>query len=90
MDPVLAKQYEVDEDGLSGLLLSLRSHRNKEGKCVACSHCHSRMTNKRNLKNENPPKYAIASGLAIGYLPEIPEVKMPEGKVVKVGTVGRN
>ena len=90
MDPVLAKQYEVDEGDLSGLLLSPRSYRNKEGKFVACSHCHSSMTNKRNLKNENPPKYAIANGLAIGYLPEILEVKMPEGKVVKMGLFGRN
>ena len=65
----LAKQYEVDEDVLSGLLLSPRSYRNKEGNFVACSHCHSSMTNKRNLQNENPPKYAIANGLAVGHLP---------------------
>ena len=55
MDPALAKQYEVDEDDLSGLLLSPRSYRNKEGNFVACSHCHSSMTNKRNLKMKIHP-----------------------------------
>ena len=48
------------------------------------------MTNKRNLKNENPPKYAIANGLAIGRLPEILEVEMPDGNLVRMGTVGRD
>ena len=38
MDSVPAKQYEVDEYLLSGLLLSPRSYRNKEGNLVACSY----------------------------------------------------
>ena len=66
MDPVLAKQYEVDEDGLSGLLLSPRSHRNKEGKYVACSHCHSSMTNKRNLRIKIHPNMQSQMVLPLG------------------------
>lgn len=88
IDPVLAKQYEVDD--LPGILLSPRSNKNKEGKCVACSHCHSSLSNKDNLKNENPPKCAIANGLAVGYLPENLEVQMPYGDWVKMRTVGRD
>ena len=53
-------------------------------------HCHSSTTNKHDLKNENPPKHAIANGLAIGHLPEILEVEMPDGNLVRMETVGRD
>ena len=48
------------------------------------------MTNTRNLKNEKPPKYIIANGLAVGYLPEILVVTMPDGIVVRKKMIGRN
>ena len=71
LDPLLVKQYEVDD--LSGLLLSPRSSKHETGKYVACSHCYSSLS-KHNSQNENPPKHAIANDLAIGYIPEILDI----------------
>ena len=88
MDPLLAKQYEVS--GFPGLLLSPRSISAKEDKLTACSSCYSSIKRQCNIKGENPPKYAIANGLAIGFLPEILDVQMPDGNHIKMKIVTRD
>ena len=65
LDPVLVKQYEIQ--GLHGLLLSPRSPCTGD-KYKACAYCYSGMRD-CNLGSNNPPKYSIANGFAIGTVP---------------------
>ena len=87
LDLLLVKQYAGDD--LPGLLLSPRSSKNEKGKYVVCSHCYS-LLSKHNSQDENPPKHAIANGLAIGYIPEILDIQMPDGGWVKETTVKKD
>ena len=87
LDPLLVKQYEVDD--MPGLLLSPRSSKNQKDKYVACSQCYLSLSN-RNCENENPPKHAIANGLAIGYIPKILDIQMPDGAWIKDTTVKKD
>ena len=65
LHPELVKQYEVD--GMVGLLLSQRS-RCETGGYVACQSCRDSIT--KNSSYQSPPKYAIANGFVIGYIPK--------------------
>ena len=66
LHPELVKQYEID--GLNGMLLSPRSPE-KDNSFMSCSYCHSGMRD-CNIGNENPPKFSIANGFAIGSVPK--------------------
>ena len=66
MHPELERQYQIHD--MKGLLLSPRS-RQTENNFVCCSSCCTSLRNS-NADNENPPKFAIANGFAIGAIPD--------------------
>jgi hypothetical protein len=79
LHPELVKQYEVD--GMTGLLLSQRS-RCETGGYVACQSCHGSITT--HSSNKSPPKYAIANGFVIGYIPKVLVLRNKDGTTREV------
>ena len=61
---ILRKQYQVQDEALQHLLLSPRA-RKKNNSYMCCQSC-TLVVRKRLNK---PPKFAIANGFAIGYIP---------------------
>ena len=80
LDPLLVEQYHVDGFP-AGLLLSPR-HSKKGNTYLACSCCHSGLSD-RNINNDNPPKFAIGNGLAVGSIPDVTEVQNSDGSLVQ-------
>ena len=65
----------------AGLLLSPR-HSKKGNTYLACSCCHSGLSD-CNINNDNPPKFAIGNGLAVGSIPDVTEVQNSDGSLVQ-------
>lgn len=66
LNDILKKQYQVD--GLEGILLSPRAHRDGDS-FDSCHSCEVSLRPNQARKSSKPPKYAIANGFAIGYIP---------------------
>jgi hypothetical protein len=67
----LVKQYQVVDTDLHGLLLSPRAGWNKETKeYTCCTSCYHSIIRGNKEERSSPPKFAIANGFAIGYIPE--------------------
>ncbi len=64
LKPKVTKQYQVNVDGLKGMLLSPRSRKYRNG-YATCSVCYSGMQPQMANK-KTPPKFAIANGFVIG------------------------
>ena len=64
----LVKQYQVDDDDLKHLLLSLRAYHDGRGYECAGTCSRNLLATKKESDEYNPPKYAIASGFAIGHI----------------------
>ena len=60
----LSKQYQVQEESLQHLLLSPRARR-KKNSYMCCQSCATALRKKL----DKAPKFAIANGFAIGYIP---------------------
>lgn len=73
---VLVQQYQIVD--IPGLLLSPRARREGDtfDACVTCSN-----SLKQNSKLTTPPKYAIANGFVIGYVPNITVMRKESGTV---------
>ena len=66
LNDLLKKQYQFD--GLEGILLSPRAHRDGDS-FESCPSCGVSLRPNQARKSSKPPKYAIANGFAIGYIP---------------------
>ena len=67
----LIQQYEVEDDELWGLLLSPRAKCVDQDRYHCCSSCHDSCVRGNKEERSSPPKFAIANGFAIGYIPSI-------------------
>jgi hypothetical protein len=68
LKPKVMKQYQVNVDGLKGMLLSPWSRKYRNG-YVTCSVCYSGMQPQMATK-KTPPKFAIANRFVIGSFPQ--------------------
>jgi len=65
LHPELVKQYKVDN--MEGLLLSQRSqYSHAQGGYEACQSCYDSL---KKSSTKSPPKFSIANGFVIGYIP---------------------
>ena len=64
----LRKCYQVDDEDLKDILLSPRAKCTISGEYICCSSCNDALRESR--INNQPPKFAIANGWAIGTLPD--------------------
>ena len=64
----LRKCYQVVDDDLKDILLSPRAKCTINGEYICCISCNDALRESR--INNNPTKFAIANGWAIGLLPE--------------------
>jgi hypothetical protein len=66
----LIQQYQVQDEDLQGLLLSPRAKLHDKG-FQCCTACRSSL----NSRSEVCPKYSIANGFAIGFIPDVIKFK---------------
>ena len=64
----LRRCYQVDDEDLKDILLSPRAKCTISGEYICCSSCNDALRESR--INNQPPKFAIANGWAIGTLPD--------------------
>jgi hypothetical protein len=68
LKPEVAKQYQMNVDGLKGMLLSPWARKYHHG-YATCSVCYSGMQPQMATK-KTPPKFFIANGFVIGSFPQ--------------------
>jgi hypothetical protein len=71
LNRILVEQYQVEDTDLHGLLLSPRAKYNKQTKeYTCCSSCYHSIVRGNKEERSSPPKFSIANGFAIGYIPK--------------------
>ena len=66
----LVEQYQVVDPDLHGLLLSPRAYkRHYSDEYHCCVSCYNSIVRGNKEERSSPPKFAIANGFAIGYIP---------------------
>jgi hypothetical protein len=83
LKPDLIGQYQVNDIELKDILLSPRAQSFSSGKYYqCCSSCYNSLVKSKNESNSNnPPKFSIANGFAIGHIPEILRFKTKNGQI---------
>ena len=83
LKPDLIGQYQVTDIELKDILLSPRSQSFSSGKYYqCCSSCYNSLVKSKNESDSNnPPKFSIANGFAIGHIPEILRFKTKSGQI---------
>jgi hypothetical protein len=83
LKPDLIGQYQVNDIELKDILLSPRSQSFLSGKYYqCCSSCYNSLVKSKNESDSNnPPKFSIANGFAIGHIPEILRFKTKSGQI---------
>ena len=68
----LVIQYQVEDDDLKDLLLSPRASLSKDRlHYTCCASCYNSLCQGNKSESDNPPKFAIANGFAIGHIPRL-------------------
>jgi hypothetical protein len=80
LKPKVRKQYQINVDGLKGMLLSPWSRKYPNG-FATCSVCYSGMQPQMANK-KTPPKFAIANGFVIGSFPQEIQFSNKDGERV--------
>jgi hypothetical protein len=83
LKPDLIGQYQVNDIELKDILLSPRAQSFSSGKYYqCCSSCYNSLVKSKNESDSNnPPKFSIANGFAIGHIPEILRFKTKNGQI---------
>ena len=67
----LVRQYEVDDDDMKGILLSPRAQCTDGFNYQCCASCYGSCVQGHKEERSSPPKFSIANGFAIGYIPDV-------------------